>query len=65
MAQGALPFQYEVESGRMGVTALAGLPAYLELMRTIYGRNRGEGRSVRETEVEAAGIGDRMLESMP
>jgi len=31
MAQGVLPFKYEEEKGPSGMTALAGLPAYLEL----------------------------------
>jgi hypothetical protein len=31
MAQGVLPFKYEEEESRSGMTALAGLPTYLEL----------------------------------
>ncbi len=31
MAQGILPFQYEIESAPSGMTALAGLPSYLDL----------------------------------
>jgi len=31
MAQGILPFQYEIESTSSGMTALAGLPSYLDL----------------------------------
>jgi hypothetical protein len=31
MAQGVLPFKYEAETNRSGMTALAGLPTYLEL----------------------------------
>ena len=31
LAQGVLPFRYEVEPTASGMTALAGLPAYLEL----------------------------------
>jgi len=31
MTQGALPFKYEVEERKSGMTSLAGLPAYLEL----------------------------------
>lgn len=31
MTQGLLPFQYEIEEGSSGLTALAGLPVYLEL----------------------------------
>jgi len=30
MAQGPLPFQYEVENKSTGMTALAGLPVYVE-----------------------------------
>jgi len=31
IAQGVLPFRYEAEPTNSGMTALAGLPAYLEL----------------------------------
>src|SRR5450755_625706 len=31
MAQGVLPFKYEAEKNRSGMTALAGLPTYLDL----------------------------------
>src|SRR5664279_3053452 len=31
MAQGVLPFKYEAEKSRSGMTALAGLPTYLDL----------------------------------
>jgi len=31
MSQGILPFQYEIESAPSGMTALAGLPSYLDL----------------------------------
>jgi len=31
MAQGVLPFQYQVQKSNPGLTALAGLPAYLDL----------------------------------
>ena len=31
MTQGVLPFQYEVSAAACGMTALAGLPAYLDL----------------------------------
>ena len=33
MAQGALPFQYEAETAASGVTALGGLPVYLDLIK--------------------------------
>ena len=31
MAQGILPFKYEIERETQGITGLAGLPVYLEL----------------------------------
>lgn len=36
LAQGVLPFRYEVEPTNSGMTALAGLPAYFELA-TVFG----------------------------
>ncbi len=33
MVQGALPFQYEAETAASGVTALGGLPVYLDLIK--------------------------------
>jgi hypothetical protein len=35
MAQGVLPFKYETEKNTTGMTALAGLPVYLDLARVI------------------------------
>ena len=35
MAQGVLPFKYEAEKKTTGMTALAGLPAYLDLTKVI------------------------------
>jgi len=35
MAQGVLPFKYENEKTNTGMTALAGLPVYLDLARVI------------------------------
>jgi len=35
MSQGILPFKYEAEKKTTGMTALAGLPAYLDLSRVI------------------------------
>jgi hypothetical protein len=43
MAQGLLPFQYEVEKRDGGLTALAGLPAYVEFAHTM-----GLGRLISE-----------------
>lgn len=45
MAQGALPYQYEIEEGAIGLTALAGLPVYLDLM-TVSGMRRSIERHV-------------------
>ena len=33
MEQGVLPFKYEAEKKTTGMTALAGLPAYLDLTK--------------------------------
>ena len=46
MKQGVLPFQYEEEKSSTGMTALAGLPAYLDLAR-VAGLARSIGRHVR------------------
>jgi hypothetical protein len=46
MHQGALPFQYEIEGGSSGLTALAGLPVYLDLM-AVSGLARSFARHVR------------------
>ena len=35
MAQGQLPFQYEEERREFGMTALAGLPVYLDLAQVM------------------------------
>jgi hypothetical protein len=35
MTQGVLPFKYEEEESRNGMTALAGLPVYLDLAEVI------------------------------
>lgn len=35
MAQGVLPFKYEEEKSKSGITALAGLPTYLDLSKVI------------------------------
>jgi len=40
MAQGILPFKYENERNTTGMTALAGLPAYLDLIQAIELRNK-------------------------
>lgn len=53
MPQGTLPFQYEIEGGPSGLTAMAGLPVYLDLMavcglvrsftRHVHARTGGQG----------------------
>ena len=43
MAQGVLPFKYESEKKTTGMTALAGLPAYLDLAKVI-----GLSRSIQQ-----------------
>ena len=43
MAQGILPFKYEAEKKTTGMTALAGLPAYLDLAKVI-----GLSKSIRK-----------------
>jgi hypothetical protein len=35
MAQGILPFKYESEKNTTGMTALAGLPVYLDLAKVL------------------------------
>ncbi len=49
MKQGVLPFQYEEEKRSTGMTALAGLPAYLDLAR-VAGLARSIERHVRVRE---------------
>lgn len=43
VAQGVLPFQYQSEERAIGITALAGLPAYLDLFEAV-GLRRSIGR---------------------
>ena len=43
MAQGVLPFKYEAEKKTTGMTALGGLPAYLDLAKVM-----GLGKSIRK-----------------
>ena len=43
MAQGILPFKYELERSEVGMTALAGLPLYLDLAK-VPGRSFGLDR---------------------
>ena len=50
MAQGLLDFQYEVDSSSHGLTSLAGLPLYLDLIKA-----SGLGAAV-QRHVRAAGL---------
>ena len=54
MSQGVLPFQYEEEKRSTGMTALAGLPLYLDLAG-VTGLARSIGRHVRLREGARAG----------
>ena len=53
MAQGALPFKYEEQLKGGGMTALAGLPVYLDLAH-VMGLSRSVGKHL---EVRASGRG--------
>ena len=46
MSQGILPFQYEEEKSSTGMTALGGLPAYLDLAQVV-GLRASVGRHVK------------------
>ena len=46
MAQGILPFKYELERSKVGMTALAGLPLYLDLAKVV-GLSKSIGRHLR------------------
>jgi len=46
MAQGILPFKYELERSEAGMTALAGLPLYLDLAKVV-GLSRSIQRHLR------------------
>jgi hypothetical protein len=53
MAQGVLPFKYEIEKKTTGMTALGGLPVYLDLAQVI-----GLSKSVQQhLKVRAGGQG--------
>ena len=45
VAQGVLPYQYQEDSGQVGVTGLAGLPVYLDLAHVV-GLRESIGRHV-------------------
>src|ERR1039457_6556429 len=54
MAQGVLPFNYEAEKNRSGMTALAGLPTFLDLGVGL--RAAGVDRSTRGRAAGHAGL---------
>ena len=61
MEQGVLSYQYEREKSGLGMTALGGLPVYLDLAQVIgLGRSIGEHLGVREE-----GQGWRDNQSLP
>jgi hypothetical protein len=59
MPQGALPFQYEVEGDRSGLTARAGLPTYLDLA-AVCGLREAVARYV-QTRVSGQGWTDAQM----
>jgi hypothetical protein len=63
MRQGVLPFQYEVEKKFEGVTALAGLPAYVELSRTL-GLDRFIARHVKAHSTEQGWTDEQIVSSL-
>ena len=63
MKQGVLPFQYEEEKTSTGMTALAGLPAYLDLAH-VAGLWRSIGRHVRLRETGQGWSDSQMVTSL-
>ena len=63
MAQGILPFQYEVEKRSGGMTALAGLPAYMEFAH-VMGLGRMISRNVRAREGNQGWTDEQMVMSL-
>ena len=49
MTQGLLPFKYEKEESSNGMTALAGLPIYLDLAEVI-GLSQINSKTLKDTE---------------
>jgi len=63
MAQGFFPFQYEVEKKSGGMTALAGLPAYMEFAH-IMGLGRMISRNVRARQGNQGWTDEQMVMSL-
>jgi hypothetical protein len=63
MPQGVLPFQYEVEKRPGGMTALGGLPLYLELDRVL-GLRRLVNRHVQARQGDQGWTDDQMIMSL-
>jgi hypothetical protein len=63
MAQGILPFQYEVEKRSGGMTALAGLPVYMEFAHSM-GLGRMISRNVRAREGNQGWTDEQMVMSL-
>ena len=63
MSQGVLPFQYEEEKKSTGMTAVAGLPAYLDLAR-VAGLAKSIGRHVRLREGGQGWSDSQMISSL-
>ena len=63
MKQGVLPFQYEQEKTSTGITALAGLPPYLDLAQVVK-MSRSIERHVRLREVGQGWTDSQMVISL-
>ena len=63
MKQGVLPFQYEQEKTSTGITALAGLPSYLDLAQVVK-MSRSIERHVRLREVGQGWTDSQMVISL-
>jgi hypothetical protein len=59
MAQGVLPFKYEKEKTNTGMTALAGLPVYLDLAKVI-GLSKSIEKHLKVRKADRAGLTTRL-----
>lgn len=60
MSQGILPYQYEEEKNKSGMTSLAGLPLYLDLVRSM-GLSESLGRHLHVRGEESQGWSDAQV----